>query len=199
VKVFTLPYAVVDYSYAELQTLDVSSWFLISDPFGTIAENDSLAQENRMLPIQRIPTLREILSFLRRYHMPVNIEIKDMSGTPFDSLATAKTLALVREFGMEEKVLLSSFNHAYVAEAKAVAPHISRAALQEHAHHEDLVRYLRELGVDCYHSDLEIITEALVRELSDAGITTNVYTVNTPEEKERMFSWGVKSVFTDFL
>jgi hypothetical protein len=26
-----------------------------------------------------------------------------------------------------------------------------------------------------------------------------VYTVNTPEEKERMFSWGVKSVFTDFL
>jgi len=199
VEGFSAPYAVVDYSYAELLQLDLSSWFLISDPFGTIAENDSLAQENRMLPIQRIPTLRETLSFFKRYHMPVNIEIKDMRGTLFDSVATAKTLELVRECSMEESVLISSFNHAYVAEAKALAPYISRAALQEHGHPQNLIAYLRELGVDCYHCELKIVTQALVRELTDAGITVNVYTVNTPEEKEQMFSWGVKSVFTDFL
>ena len=198
-KGFSPPYAVVDYSYAELQQLDFSSWFLISDPFGTIAQSERLAEETRDLPIQRIVTLAEVLSFFKAHQMPVNVEIKDMRGTAFDTIATQKVLDIIRQTEMEEEVLLSSFNHTYVAEAKELDPDISRAALQEHAHPENLVTYLKELGVNCYHCDLEITTEAVVRELHNAGIMTNVYTVNTPEEKERMFSWGVKSVFTDFL
>jgi hypothetical protein len=34
---------------------------------------------------------------------------------------------------------------------------------------------------------------------SNMSVSTSSIGVNTPEEKERMFSWGVKSVFTDFL
>ncbi len=198
-KGFTPPYTVVDYSYAELLQLDFSSWFTQKDPFGTIASGTVDKTELEALPVQRIVTLAEVLSFFKQHQTPVNVEIKDMRGTAFDAVATQKVLAIIRETDMAAEVLLSSFNHSYVVEAKVLAPHISRAALQEHAHPEDLLRYLKELGVDCYHCHLKIVTPSLVRELNDAGITVNVYTVNTPEEKDRMFSWGVKSVFTDFL
>ena len=196
---FTPPYTTIDYSYAKLLQLDFSSWFVQKDPFGTIASGMVSRSILQNLPVQRILTLAEALSFFKYHQMPVNIEIKDMRGTDFDGVVTQKVLSAVREAGMETEVLLSSFNHAYVVEAKAMAPEISRAALEEHTHPEDVVAYLKELGADCYHCEHKIITEELVKELRGAGITVNAYTVNTPKEQERMFSWGVKSVFTDFL
>ena len=196
---FAPPYTVSDYTYAALLELDFSSWFASQDPFGTIASGSVDRSALNTLPIQRIMTLTEALSFCRQHHMPVNIEIKDMSDTPFDTLAVPKTLAVIEELGMEAEVLLSSFNHDYIAQVGLLSPYIERAILQEHAHPENLITYLAEMGVQCYHSDIEIITEALVKELTEAGVIVNVYTVNTPEEKARMFSYGVKSVFTDFL
>ncbi len=198
-KGFTPPYTVIDYPYAALLELDFSSWFAIKDPFGTIASGSVERATVEALPIQRIMTLAEALSFCRHHHMPVNVEIKDMSHTPFDTLAVPKTLAVIEELGMEAEVLLSSFNHDYIAQVGQLTPHIERALLQEHAHPDNLILYLKEKGVQCYHCDIEIVTEALVRALTEARIIVNVYTVNTPEEKARMFSYGVRSVFTDFL
>ena len=196
---FSSPYTVIDYSYAALLKLDFSSWFATQDPFGTIASGSVERATVEALPIQRIMTLAEALSFCRQHHMPVNIEIKDMSDTPFDTLAVPKTLAVIEELGMEAEVLLSSFNHDYMVQAGKRNPYIERALLQEHAHPDNLIQYLKERGVQCYHCDIEIVTETLTRELTEAGIIVNVYTVNTPEEKARMFSYGVRSVFTDFL
>ena len=196
---FMPPYNVVDYSYAALLRLDLSSWFLVDDPFGTIASGEADIALLESLPPQRIPTLKEVLSFCREAQLPVNVELKDMRGTPFDDTAMQRILSVIREQRMEGQVLLSSFNHNYIVQARKLAPKISRAALQEHAHPPDLLTYLRELEVDCYHADREIMTEALVRTLHDAGITTNLFTVNDPQEKERLFGWGVKSLFTDFL
>ena len=198
-KGFAPPYTVTDYSYAALLELDFSSWFAIQDPFGTIASGSVDRSTLDTLPIQRIMTLTEALSFCKQHHMPVNVEIKDMSDTPFDTLAVPKTLAVIEELGMEAEVLLSSFSHRYIAQVDLLAPSMERAVLQEHAHPDMLVSYLADMGVRCYHCNVEIVTEALVRELNAAGVIVNVYTVNTPEEKARMFSYGVKSVFTDFL
>jgi len=199
VQGFTPPYAVVDYSYEMLQKLDVSSWFLRSDPFGMIGQDDHLRAELMHLPVQKIPTLSEVLTVLRRHEIPVNIEIKDMRGTPFDASATAKTIEVIRALQMEEKVLLSSFNHQYLREAKKCAPQIMRAVLQEEAHPKALIAYLEDLDVACYHCDIEITTPEVVERVTEAGMAVNVYTVNTPKDQERMFAWGVKSVFTDFL
>jgi len=196
---FYPPYAVVDYTYAALLQLDFSSWFAVQDPFGAIASGSVDRAVLAALPIQHIMTLTEALSFCKQHQVPVNIEIKDMSNTSFDTFAVPKTLAVIEEIGMETEVLLSSFNHHYIAQVGLLAPSMERAVLQEHAHPDMLVSYLADMGVRCYHCDVKIVTEALVRELNAAGVIVNVYTVNTPEEKARMFSYGVKSVFTDFL
>ncbi len=196
---FSPPYTIVEYRYEELLQLDFSSWFIARDPFGMIATGQVNSTELEALPIQRIPTLEEALRFCKQHAMPVNVEIKDMRGTAFDTIAVSQVLSIIQSLEMEEDILLSSFNHHYIAQAKELAPHISRAALQEKEHPENLVNYLRELGTVCYHCDLKIATEGVIRELTDAGVIVNVYTVNSAEEKRRLFSYGVRSVFTDFL
>jgi len=122
-----------------------------------------------------------------------------MRSTVFDKVATIKTLEVIQTLKMEDRILLSSFNHQYIREVKELAPEIDSAALQEDAHSSDLIGYLRALGVTCYHPQKEITTQSLVAELNAAGIIVNVFTVNDPHEKEKLYSWGVKSVFTDFL
>ncbi len=196
---FTAPYNVTDYTYEQLLMLNFSSWFIEKDPFGTIANGAVEKSYLESLPIERLLTLEEILIYCREHNVAVNVEIKDMRGSQFDTTAVSKILSSIVALQMEDSVLLSSFNHHYIAEAKALAPEISRAALQEHAHPEHLVNYLKALDVRCYHSDIEIITPELVTELNKADIMVNVYTVNTDEEKARMFSYGVRSIFTDFL
>ena len=44
-----------------------------------------------------------------------------------------------------------------------------------------------------------MVTQDLIAALHQAGIFVNIYTVNEVTEKERLFSIGVKSIFTDIL
>jgi len=196
---FTAPYNVIDYSYEKLLTLDFSSWFIEKDPFATIAAGTVEKRYLESLPIERLLTLEEILIYCKEHKVSVNVEIKDMRGSRFDTTAVSKVLSIIQILQMEDSVLLSSFNHQYISQVKELLPQISISALQEHAHPENLVNYLRALDVRCYHSDIKIITPELVAELSKAGIMVNVYTVNSAEEKARMFAYGVRSIFTDFL
>lgn len=195
---FCPPYNVLDYSYESLLKLDITSWFLISDPFDSLVNTPSLEDKIKKLPIQRIPTLHESLTLLKSHNMPVNVEIKDMNNTVFDRVAVSKTIDIISELGMDEMVLLSSFNHSYMKEAEKLAPNICRAALQEDKHHDNLVEYLKDLNVQCYHSDVEIIDEKLVQEITEAGIIVNIYTVNDLAKQRELFSWGVKSIFSDY-
>jgi len=196
---FEAPYRVADYSYKELLELDFSTWFMDRDPFGTIADGTVRRDELKSFTVEKIPTLAEVLNFLKINKMPVNIEIKDMRGTPFDSVAVQKTLSVISAVGMEEYVLLSSFNHSYLSEAKLINPNICRAALFEDSYPDNLIEYLRELDVSCCHPRANITTKELVEELNRSGFIVNVFTVNDHEEKRKMYEYGVRSIFTDFL
>jgi glycerophosphoryl diester phosphodiesterase len=196
---FQPPYNVVDYSYEELLELDFSSWFLKTDPFGTIKDGLVTLQELQDLPIQRIPTLKEVLSFLKENHFKANIEIKDASGTPFDKVAAKEVVKLIEEFALEDEVIISSFNHSYLKQVYELNPHIATGALQENENPKDLTSYLQSLHVTSYHPDFEITSKELVEEVNSIGLHVNVFTVNKKEDIQKLFSWGVKGVFSDFV
>lgn len=198
-KEFKAPFRVVDYDYRELLKLDFGSWFIKKDPFGMIKKGKVSVQELQSLRIQRILTLKELLLFLKANHMPANIEIKDARGTKFDATAAAEVLKIAEETDMQEKVSISSFNHDYLKQIHDLNPNIDTAALQEDFNPDDLVHYLRSLHVRSYNPDFEITDEVLVKELNNAGFFVNVYTVNKKADIKKLFDWGVKSVFTDFL
>jgi glycerophosphoryl diester phosphodiesterase len=104
----------------------------------------------------------------------------------------------VKKCQAEKRVLISSFNHDYLAIAKTLCPLISTGALQEDEHPPDLVHYLQTLQVSAYHPANEIVDEQLVHQLRAAGFGVNVFTVNDRKRQLKLFSMGATAIFTDF-
>ncbi len=195
---FKKPYNVVDYTYDEINNLDFSSWFLKKDPFGMI-KKDNLDKELQSVGVQRISKLSEVLEFAKANKMPLNIEIKDMSGTPFDDIAPKEVTSAIEELDMNDEVLISSFNHSYIKKTKKLSPSIDTAALEEDKVPSNIVSYLQELQASAYHPHLPLVTKELVQTLIKHNLYTNVYTVNSTKTKDILFHEGVKAIFTDYL
>jgi len=194
-----IPWRVHELNLRQLKELDFGSWFLKKDPFGTLASGKVNIESVRKLLPQRIITLEEFLSFADRNQLMINLELKDLRGTPHSDIAVNRVIELIHKFKMEKRVLLSSFNHDYLKESMVLAPEIATGALQETAHPELLVEYLQQLGVSAYHPEDLICDKTVVAELNSVGIAVNVFTVNDLARKKELFDMGVCSTFTDFL
>ncbi len=196
---FKKPYKVIDYTYKQILKLDFGSWFLRDDPFETIKDGIVKKEDLEALKTQRIPTLKEVLKFLKKNNFPVNIEIKDASRTPYDQTAVKKVIEIIEETVMINLVLLSSFKHKYLKEAHKLNPNIDTAVLTGKSHPRNLVESLKRLHVRSYNPSLKITNPDLIKNLNNAGIFVNIFTVNDKNETNKLFKEGAKSVFTDFL
>lgn len=189
---------VSDWSLPQLKKLDIGSWFVETDPFGTIKRNEiSIDQLTNEMP-QTVITLEELLLHPALRKIPMNIEIKDHRGKEHHKKVTEYVLEVIHRTNSATRVLISSFNHDYLVIAKSCAPTISTAALQQGSHQKHLIDYLKFLGVAAYHPADEITDAALIKKLRAAGIGINVYTVNSPKRQQELFAMGATAVFTDF-
>lgn len=187
-----------NWTLSQLRTLDIGSWFIDKDPFGTIHRNEfSPAKLKQEMP-QNVMTLEEILLHPSLRKIPINIEIKDHRGKQQDKNVTECVVEVIRRTNSTTRVLISSFNHDYLVIAKNCAPAISTAALQHRFHPRNLVDYLKSLGVAAYHPSDDITDASLIKKLRAAGLGINVYTVNSKKRQHELFAMGATAVFTDF-
>lgn len=199
------PWHVCDFTLDEVRTLDAGSWHLDTDPFGRIESSEVVT----LFPDARasftglaVPTLEEALLLTKELNWRVNVEIKDLAiatngGIGHDTV-TAEVLALIAKLDMQESVLLSSFQHQYLREAKAIMPKLATAALVEDVTPTDPVALCQELGVMAYHPGNDIIPDEHIMALCEAGIKINVWTVNNMDEAKRLLQLGVTGIITDF-
>lgn len=192
------PWPVHRFTLEELRSLDAGSWFAAQDPYGTIARGEVREADLGRMRGQRIPTLEEALAFTRRNDFPMNLEIKDLSYAPGDLSIVSQVLRQIREAKAEDLILISSFNHDYLAEVRRLAPEIPLAALVEERHPEDIERYLADLGAVGYHPDEAILDEELVRRLAGAGIHVSPYTVNHMDRALSLLDAGCFGIITDY-
>ncbi len=190
--------ALCDWHLDQLQRLDLGSWFVETDPFGTLRYGTIDRAHLLSLMPQRILTLGELLTWAVACRMPLNIEIKDMRGTRMDSMIVPEVIRAIRIAGAMEQVVLSSFNHYYLQSCRQYAPEVALAALQEGTHPPDLVPYLQSLDVCAYHPEDMLVDAPLVTSLQAAGIRVNVFTVNDAARQRQLFDFGVTGIFTDF-
>ncbi len=192
------PWNLTDFSLVELQQLNAGSWFLETDPFGTIAAGDVARDDFSAIEAQQIPLLGDVLNACRENDFPVNLEIKDQAGTAADEIIVGKILSLLKTTRTEQLVLLSSFNHDYLRQVKLLNPAIATAALVEKKHPENLLDYLRDLGVDAYHPDHLITDAELITQLIAAGMRVNLWTVNGVERARYFSVAGATFICTDW-
>ncbi len=192
------PWNVTEFTYDELQRLDAGSWFLQSDPFGTIVSGEVSAADFSVIRQQKIPLLRDVLHECHQYDFPVNIEIKDQTGNPADRRIVKKVLDLIKATNTGHLVLLSSFNHHYLRQVKQINPEIETAALVENSHPENLLDYLSELDVAAYHPDAQITDRRLINEVIAAGVRVNLWTVNEVTKAQDFINAGATFICTDW-
>ncbi len=188
------PHRLRDHLPSFLQKTDAGSWFAYRDPFGTIDANIVAPDE---IGFEPIPSLEEVLALCHTHRMPLNIEIKDSPCADTDTLLLEllKTLAPYREGSIP--LLISSFNHRYLARLREFDITLNLAANAEHAHPPHLLRYLGDLGVIGYHVDAPLIESTPVAELAAEGITCGAFTLNDPAEQTVCFERGFRTVFAD--
>jgi glycerophosphoryl diester phosphodiesterase len=188
------PWLISTFTLAEVQTLEASSWFGESDPFGTIAGGQVSPAEQAAYRGEPIPTLAEALRFTRDYNWQVNVEIKALIPPLEKFPVVERVVALIESLKLVDRVLLSSFEHAFMQQAKRLNPAIAVAALIDkgEAWPAEWNQY------DAVHPYAGTVDSAQIQAARRAGVAVNPWTVNHPAEMQRLSEAGVTGIFTDF-
>jgi glycerophosphoryl diester phosphodiesterase len=191
------PWQVHEFTLDEIRKLDFGSWFLERDPFGQIAAGVVTKEDIESYVGEPAPTLEQALLFTRKHNWLVNVEIKDLSTRPGNSLIVPRVISLVEKLNMVDTVLVSSFNHDYLAQVAASYPQVATGLLdtKPHLHPATL---LRRLGARTYHPRRAFIPLADIPKLKRQGFGVNMRTINDRKTMERLVRAGVSGIFTDF-
>ena len=138
--------------------------------------------------VNRIPLLKEYLALAKESGIITNIELK--TGVYTYPGIEEKTLALIDEFDMRDKIIISSFNHYSVKRMQALAPDMVYGLLEE-SRLIDTVGYAAEQGVQAIHPEYHMVDEEFMARAGECGLAVNVWTVNSEQSMRRLADLGV--------
>ncbi len=191
------PWLVHQFKLGEIRRLDFGSWFNEQDPFKQIAAGAVTGADVKRYVGERAPTLREALAFTLDNDWRVNVEIKDLSATPGGAAVVDKVVALIQELGMIDRVLVSSFNHQYLEQVRAITSDLATGALVT-LPDPDPPALLRRLHAQAYHPFAMAIQPQDIAALRKQGFDVNVWTVNDETVMRIFIEAGASGIFTDF-
>jgi glycerophosphoryl diester phosphodiesterase len=109
----------------------------------------------------------------------------------------AMVYELIKEFGLQDRVIISSFNHYSVMRMKALAPELKYGFLSD-TWILDPGAYTKARDVECYHPSVNMMTQEIVDELKANGRVINVWTVNKEEQIRDLYKKGIDCVIGNF-
>ena len=172
---------VCDHTLSDLKKLDAGSWF------DTKFKNE------------RIPTLREVLEFSRN-RILVNIEIKPEVVTEKEESGIVElVLNLAEELGMEEVVMISSFDYRVLERLSKRETNIKSALLYERvqSHGREPSRLAKYYNIDAFNCSEHQLIDNWVLQLNNNKIPFFIYTVNDELTMKSLIQVGAKGIFTD--
>lgn len=143
-----------------------------------------------------IPSFEEYCAFAAKTNLITNIEIKTNRCWYQD--IEQKAVDMVKAFGLEGRVIFSSFNWLSVARVKQLAPELPCALLYEDQRVRHLPLQARDLGMQFIHPDFQLLDEEAVLECREQGIGLNVWTINDESRMSRLIEWKVSGVISNF-
>lgn len=141
-----------------------------------------------------IPTLSWLIETLAKTDKTVNIELKTITNI---ELFVAQLSDLMATFAMDRsQLLISSFNHPYLAQIQALKPSWKIGMLL--AHHPLTVEpYISELTLHSMHFCIDAISAELVAQAKSYGLEVLVYTVDQQIDIEYLFHSQVDGIFAN--
>lgn len=156
---------------------------------------DASATFTGVYGINAIPTLREYFELIKDTPVITNIELK--TGVYEYHTIEQRTYDLIKEFGLEDRIIFSSFNHFTVKRCEEIAPEIKRGFLTGDWIY-DFGKYTAERNVQCCHPWHITLSRETVDEMHAAGREINTWTVNEYDDIKRLSELGVDCLIGNF-
>ncbi len=147
-------------------------------------------------PGETVPTLAAALALGREFRVGVNVEIK--AGRAGNRALVEKTLETIAQArsGGGPTVMVSSFRHAVLVEARRLAPELPVGMLMG-APRPGWRDRARALGAAALVCSARSTAPRDIKALTATGLPVACYTVNDPVQANDLFTQGVASVFSD--
>ncbi len=145
---------------------------------------------------EKIPTLEEVFETVGKRTF-INVELTNYN-TPRDELVET-VCTLVKKFGLQDRVLFSSFFASNLSKAFGYLPGVPRGLL---ALNGLLGAWARSFGFafgtyQALHPNLKDVTQQQIQRVHRLKRRIHVWTVNGADDMRRLFHWGVDAIFTD--
>ena len=132
----------------------------------------------------------------------LNIELK--SPRTNETSIVRDTIAMVKEYGLFDKMLMSSFDPKLLLEAKRIDPKTKTGFLYspnskfQFRIYRNPLEEAKSIGAEALHPFSMYVNADLVKKAHDCGMTINVWTVNSPRSILRLAQLGVDGIITDY-
>ncbi|MBP1754293.1 MAG: Glycerophosphoryl diester phosphodiesterase [Firmicutes bacterium] len=168
---------VKDYTYEDLVKLNVNKKF---PEYGKV----------------KIPTLEEVYGLMKDTNLLINVELKN--GVIFYEQLEERVLELTEKYGLQNRVIYSSFNHYSVMKLKKLKSSISAGFLYEDGY-LDMPEYAERYGVEALHPALyNLQYPNFIEDCRRRGIVLRVWTVNDPKDMRMICEKGINSMITNY-
>ena len=164
----------------------------------TLEDLRKLSAHNHMEEYQgtQIPLLKEVLALLEDSKMKVNIELK--TGIFWYPDIEEKTLAIVKEAGMEDRVIYSSFNHYSIQKIKKLDIMAEVAYLYSDII-LDVESYAESTGVYALHPAIyHLKMSNFLEQYQKKGMKVRVWTVNDVDDMKEFMEKKVDAIITNY-
>ncbi|MBQ8892828.1 MAG: hypothetical protein IJ043_00285 [Clostridia bacterium] len=143
-----------------------------------------------------IPRLEEVFDWLKNNHCLINIEVKRQLNREYGYIEK-KTLDMIKAYGLEERVIFSSFDEYILLKLKELDPAVKTCWLFDTAM-ADAGKRAKEMGNDAINPS--IASAEQYDDLDKAvelGLDVNVWTVNDLHTAQRLAAKGATGLITD--
>lgn len=166
-----------EHTLEDIKQLDAGSWFSVGNKG------------------EQVPTLKEILGWMQGNSIKLNIELKNVTVQYPDF--EKKIINEIEESGLEDRIIISSFNHYALKRVNNLNPKIECAILYAQQLFEPW-NYAKELGTKSLHphdtkTDLETVNLA-----QQNGFPVRIYTVNNEDRMKELIEGGCSAIMSDY-
>ncbi|SDY61327.1 glycerophosphoryl diester phosphodiesterase [Proteiniborus ethanoligenes] len=167
-----------DHTLQEIKELDAGSWF------------------GEQFRGEKIPVLEEVMDLIKDKDMLLNIELKN-APILYEGIEK-RVIDIIKSYNMEERVIISSFNHFSLIEVKKYNPKIKTGVLYMAGLVEPWV-YAKRLKADALHPLFyNLMIPEIVKGCQENGIMLNPFTVDDDKFIAAMIKLNVNGIITNY-
>lgn len=169
-------------TFAQLQQYSAGAWF------------------DEQYCAEKVPTFDQLIDFLNRTQINVNLEIKSVTGKDAKQLTNSMVQQLavkINRINPACRVVISSFYPDILMQLQKLRPDLEYASLFNPYTLPFWRPITKLIGTKIIHPDNRHLNQRQVERMKQAGFEVNVWTVDRIDRANQLFNWGVDGVFTD--